>query len=149
MAILHLNLLSRQLKFTTAGSQKNLNRKNIILRFNIADSSKDLVRYERNTSPNFILWNWNLGGLRKDTQEHLLGGYFWPWPFMMLKSSHQDLSNEGSNFILTPLGNWVAQTKLFLTNYGFYPQTTISDKAKVLNFLTCKKFANLLYYWHA
>ena len=46
-------------------------------------------------------------------------GYFGPWPFLILKSSNQDLSNEGSNFILSPLevGHWDAQTQPFLTNY--------------------------------
>ena len=35
-----------------------------------------------------------------------------PWSFIILKKSHQDLSNEGSNFILSSLevGHWVAQT---------------------------------------
>ena len=40
------------------------------------------------------------------------GGFFGPWFFIILKNSHQDLSNEGSNFILSSLelGHWVAQT---------------------------------------
>ena len=39
-------------------------------------------------------------------------GYFGPWPFLILKSSNQDLSNEGSNFILSSVqvGHSVAQT---------------------------------------
>ena len=46
-------------------------------------------------------------------------GFFGPWHFLTLKISHQDLSNEGSNFILSPLevGHWVVQTQPFLTNY--------------------------------
>ena len=45
---------------------------------------------------------------------HPGGGFFGPWIFIILKNSHQDLSNEieGSNFILSSLevGHWVAQT---------------------------------------
>ena len=43
---------------------------------------------------------------------HPWGGFFGPWSFIMLKNSGQDLSNEGSNFILSSLevGHWVAQT---------------------------------------
>ena len=41
-----------------------------------------------------------------------LDGFFGPWSFITLKNSHQDISNEGSNFILSSLevGHWVAQT---------------------------------------
>ena len=44
--------------------------------------------------------------------------FFEPWPFIILKSSHQDLSNFGSNFILSPLevGHWLAQTWPFFNN---------------------------------
>ena len=37
--------------------------------------------------------------------------------FIILKTSHQDLSNEGLNFILSLLevGHWVAQTQALLT----------------------------------
>ena len=31
------------------------------------------------------------------------GGFFGPQIFIILKNSHQDLSNEGSNFILSSL----------------------------------------------
>ena len=34
---------------------------------------------------------------------HPRGGFFGPWFFIILKNSHQDLSNEGSNFILSSL----------------------------------------------
>ena len=46
-------------------------------------------------------------------------GFFGLWSFIILKNSHQDLSNEGSNFILSSLevGHWAAQTQPFLTNY--------------------------------
>ena len=38
--------------------------------------------------------------------------FFGPWFFIIFKNWHQDLSNEGSNFILSSLevGHWVAQT---------------------------------------
>ena len=47
---------------------------------------------------------------------HPGGGLFGPWPFLILKSSHQDLSNEESKFILSVLKvvHWVAQTQPFL-----------------------------------
>ena len=43
------------------------------------------------------------------------GGFFGPWFFIILKNSHQDLSKEGSNFILSSLevGHWAAQTQAF------------------------------------
>ena len=78
-----VKLLSRQLKFTTAfsdKSQKNLNRKNIILRFNIVDSSKDFVRYGRNTSYNVLYWKSNLGGLGRTPRSRFwadFGQIFW------------------------------------------------------------------------
>ena len=34
---------------------------------------------------------------------HPRGGFFGPWSFIILKNSHQDISNEGSNFILSSL----------------------------------------------
>ena len=48
-------------------------------------------------------------------------GFFEPWFFIILKNSHQDLSNEGSNFIMGPLevGNWVAQTREESIRKGF------------------------------
>ena len=43
---------------------------------------------------------------------HPGGGFFGPWFFIILQNSGQDLSNEGSNFILGSLevAHWVAQT---------------------------------------
>ena len=43
---------------------------------------KDLLRYGRNTSPNFILWNYNLGWqLKKDPRQSgfLNHDYLWSW----------------------------------------------------------------------
>ena len=59
-------------------------------------------------------WGGNLG-----SKLHPGGGFFGPWFFIILKNSHQDLSNEGSNNIFSSLevGHWVAQTQPFLTNY--------------------------------
>ena len=58
-------------------------------------------------------------GLSLGPKLHPGDGFFGPWPFLTLKSSHQDLSNEGSNFILSPLevGHWVAQAQPFFINY--------------------------------
>ena len=52
-------------------------------------------------------WGRNLG-----PKLHPGGGFFGPWFFIILKDSHQDLSNEGSNLILSSLevGHCVAQT---------------------------------------
>ena len=43
------------------------------------------------------------------------GGFFGPWFFIILKNLHQDLSNEGSNFILSQLevGHWVVLKQPF------------------------------------
>ena len=43
---------------------------------------------------------------------HPGGGFFGPQFFIIFENSHQDLSNEGSNFILNSIevGHWVAQT---------------------------------------
>ena len=76
-----------------------------------------------------------------ETKLHPGGGFFGPWFFIILKNSHQDLSNEGSNFILSQLevGHWVAQTWPFLKNYLNYklwPLATISEQNKILNLLS-------------
>ena len=51
------------------------------------------------------------GKLKGEPKLHPRGGFFGPWPFTILKSSHQDLSNEGLNFILSSpeIGHKVAQ----------------------------------------
>ena len=51
-------------------------------------------------------WGGNLG-----PKLHPGGGLLGPWFFIILKNSHQDLSNDGSNFILSSLevGHWGAQ----------------------------------------
>ena len=62
---------------------------------------------------------------------HPRGGLFGPWSFIILKNSHQDISNEGSDFILRSLeaGHWVAQTWLFfdklpeITDFGLLQQS--------------------------
>ena len=43
------------------------------------------------------------GGGKKAPQITPRGGFFEPRSFKILKNSHQDLSNEGSNFILSSL----------------------------------------------
>ena len=58
-------------------------------------------------------------GLSLGPKLHPGGGFSEPWSFLILQRSHQDLSNEVSNFISNPfeVGHWVAQTQSFLTNY--------------------------------
>ena len=53
-----------------------------------------------------------LGEESKAPKLHPGDGFFEPWSFIILKNSHQDQPNEGSNFILSSLqvGHWVAQT---------------------------------------
>ena len=59
---------------------------------------KELLRYGRNTPSNFIIGNYNLGGgLRKDPRTLWVDSFDHDLLVMILKSSHQELSNEGSN----------------------------------------------------
>ena len=70
-------------------------------------------------------------GLIFGTQITFRGWIFGPWFFIILKNSGQDLSNEGSNFILSSLevGHWVAQTQPFfdklpeITDFGLLQQS--------------------------
>ena len=50
---------------------------------------------------------------------HPGGGFFGPWSFITLKNSHQDLSNERSNFTkeFLAVGHWALKHSHFLTNY--------------------------------
>ena len=50
---------------------------------------------------------------------HPGGGFFGPWSFITLKNSHQDLSNERSNFTkeFLEVGHWALKQSHFLTNY--------------------------------
>ena len=86
--------------------------------FDPASQIKDLLRYRRNTSPNLILWNYNLG----ITPGAPSGWIFGPWLFHS-RNLDQDFPNERSNLILCPLeaGHWwVVQTWPFLKNYEFW-----------------------------
>ena len=60
----------------------------------------------------FFLTSGQHGGEYLKPKLHPGGGLFSPWFFIILKNSHQDLSIEGSKFILSSLdgGHWVAQT---------------------------------------
>ena len=75
------------------------------------DQSMDFFKYGRNCCQIFFgdppTWGGNLG-----PNLHPRGRFLGPWFFIILKNSHQDLSNEGSNFILSSpeVGHWVAQT---------------------------------------
>ena len=51
-----------------------------------------------------------------------MGGFYGPWPFIIFKSSHQDLSNEESNLFLSPL-------EVDLSNAQTWP---FFDKLKIL-----------------
>ena len=64
----------------------------------------------------FFFEKMSSGGGKKDPQITPQGGFFGPWSFIILKNSHQDLINEGSNFILSSLevGHWAAPTQPFL-----------------------------------
>jgi hypothetical protein len=55
--------------------------------------------------PDLPTWGLNLG---QKLHPKAKGGFLDHDLFLILKSSHQDLSNEGSNFILSPLevGHW-------------------------------------------
>ena len=48
-----------------------------------------------------MIGNCPLRGNNLGLKLHPGGGCFGPWSFIILKSSHQDLSNEGLNFILS------------------------------------------------
>ena len=63
-------------------------------------------------SRHFFLTSDQHGGWYLGPKLHPGGGFFEPWFFIILKNSHLDLSNEGSNFILSSpeVGHWVAQT---------------------------------------
>ena len=71
------------------------------------------------------------GGGKKAPKLQPGGGFFEPQSFKILKNSHQDLSNEGSNFILSSLevGHWAAQTQPFfdklpeITDFGLLQQS--------------------------
>jgi hypothetical protein len=70
-------------------------------------------------SADFVLKEWPLGEGKRPPKLHPRGGFFGPWSFTILKHSHQGLSNEGSNFILSSLevGHWAAQTQPFFDNF--------------------------------
>ena len=63
--------------------------------------------------------------------------FFEPQPFMILKSAHQDLSNDGSNF--KKLVYELLKHDYFLANFS-----PISDKGKILSLLSLtQKIANV------
>ena len=69
------------------------------------------------TAVNFLLADLPTWGVSLGPKLHHGGRFFGPGPFLILKSSNQDLPNEGYHFILTPLEivHWVAQKEPFLT----------------------------------
>ena len=62
---------------------------------------------------------WPLGEGKCPPKLHPRGGFFGPWSFITLKNSHQDLSNERSNFTkeFLEVGHWALKHSHFLTNY--------------------------------
>ena len=83
------------------------------------------------TVVNFFLADLPTWGGSLDPKLRPGGRFFGPCPFLILKNLHQDLSNEGSNFILSALevGHWVAQTWQFfdklpeITDFGLLQQS--------------------------
>ena len=66
------------------------------------------TEHSGSTNQKYVSW----GRANSGPILHPKGGFFGPWYFIILKHLLQDLSNEGSNFILSSLkvGHWVAQT---------------------------------------
>ena len=87
-------------------------------------SAKDILRYGRKTRPNLIL---SLRGTTWGPKLQHRGAFFESQLFIIIKSSHQDLCNEGSNFILSLVE--VAQTWPFfdkiteITDFGLLQQS--------------------------
>ena len=106
----------------------------------LATLGKDYYIRWTEHSAGFFLKTWPLGEGNKTPKLHTWGGFFGPWSFIILNNSHQDLSNEGSNFILSQLevGHWVAETWQFfdklpkITDFGLLQQSQ-----KRARFWTC------------
>ena len=92
----------------TKQPHKHQNRSKYVTRPDkVTNLGMDFFIYGRNFFGDQPTWGGNLG-----PKLYPSGGFFRSWFFIILKNSHQDLSNEGSNFILSSLevGHWVAQT---------------------------------------
>ena len=70
-------------------------------------------------SADFFWKKYQLGEGNEAPKLHPGGGFFGPWSFITLKNSHQDLSNERSNFTkeFLEVGHWALKHSHFLTNY--------------------------------
>ena len=89
----------------------------------------DFFTYGRNCC--HFCWSAHMRRKFEDILDHHL--------FLILKSSHKDLSNERSNFILSLLevGHWVAQTQLIeITDFGFLQQSQNRVKFWICSVLT-------------
>ena len=88
----------------------------------------DIFIYERKCFQ-FVLADLPTWGLSLEPKLHP-GGGFLDHHLLSLKSSHKDLSNEGSNFILSTLEvlDWVAQTQPIFNK--------LSEQGKILNLLS-------------
>ena len=77
---------------------------------------------------------------RRGGSNHTLGldgsGFFVPWPFIILKSWHQDLSNEGSNkfLISLELGSSAAQTWAFFDKFQILAAWSRAQKKQSTQF---------------
>ena len=117
---LHFQALKREFFRQKKGNRK-LYRNDAVVQEQVKclmSLGKDYYIDGQNTQLIYFLKN-STGGGKQAPKLHPGGGLFGPWSFIILKNSHQDLSNEGSNFILSSLevGHWAAQTQPFLTNY--------------------------------
>ena len=92
----------------------------------------------------FLFLNFNWGREKGSANLHPWGVFFGSWSFVILKNSGQDLSNEGSNFILSSLevGYWNAQTQAFfdklpeITDFGPLQQSQNRTRFWVCQVLT-------------
>jgi hypothetical protein len=64
------------------------------------------------------VWEVTSMGGRIWDPNYIRGGFFGPWFFIILKNSHQDLSNEGPLYFEFTRSHWVAQTYR-ISSYSF------------------------------
>ena len=81
------------------------------LSYHIMSWYKDIWRKGQNTPKNCFFWKCIVRGGG--------GGFFGPPAFIILKSSYQDLSNDGSKKILTSLKRWFSSCSNMGTFWWF------------------------------
>ena len=114
-------------------SETILNERNSIEACEKLESTTDFMSLPISIPSQGLLYRWTehladlkknqLGEGKRPFKLHPGVGFFEPWSFIMLKNWHQDLSYEGSNFILSWLevSHWAAQTQPF---FGKLPEIT-------------------------